>query len=245
MSADESTLLSMWQALPAAESEAVSFGLPEESAGTASASLWRLDLPAGEDAERQLSHIEAQAQASAAALDDLPARLEALAGLAQGGQAASFEAGAPSLAPAEADLLRFMDEMQGRAVTSFEAGEASWQQARQSFEQAAARLFRLISHQAWVETAQDGRLLGRSALGWSGDLETIYLPGTSPEQVSLHQRSLAAAVKSRHTVLRTFVFTAQGAAKLAVIFSTPGGLLLALPAVWKFANQVLAEVGNG
>ena len=95
---------------------------------------------------------------------------------------------------------------------------------------------------AWVETTQGGRMLGRSALGWSGDLETIYQVETNPDQVGLHQRSLAAAVKTRHTVLRTFIFTAQGAAKLAAMISAPGGLLLALPAVWKFANQALAEI---
>jgi len=247
MLADGSNLLSLWQALPAAESGAVSFGLPDEAAPAAS--LWRLDLPEeAQSAEGQLAQIEARTQASEAALDALPARLEALIGAAQAGPAVSFAAGEPSLEPAEADLLRMLEELEGRqAAVSFEAGQAppsGWQQARQSFEDATGRLFRTLTHQAWVKTTQGGRLLGRSALGWSGDLETIYQVETHSEQVSLHQRSLAAAVKTRHTILRTFIFTAQGAAKLAVLISAPGGLLLALPAVWKFANQVLAEVND-
>ena len=36
---------------------------------------------------------------------------------------------------------------------------------------------------------------------------------------------------------------AQFGVKLAVLLSTPGGVILALPAAWKFINRVIAEFG--
>ncbi|MEJ2267272.1 MAG: hypothetical protein P8X95_27830 [Anaerolineales bacterium] len=43
-------------------------------------------------------------------------------------------------------------------------------------------------------------------------------------------------------MLRTFIVTTQGAAKLSILLATPGGAILALPAAWKYVNQILAEL---
>jgi hypothetical protein len=54
-------------------------------------------------------------------------------------------------------------------------------------------------------------------------------------------RFQALALESRDTLIRTFVFAARGAVQLSVMLTMPGGALLALPAIWKFINQILAD----
>jgi WD40 repeat protein len=59
--------------------------------------------------------------------------------------------------------------------------------------------------------------------------------------------TLALALQSREMLMQTFVMATQFAiklSKLSILLSTPGGVILALPAAWKFINQVLAEIGQ-
>jgi hypothetical protein len=84
--------------------------------------------------------------------------------------------------------------------------------------------------------------VARSVLRWSGDLDTFWGEAIVPEQAGLHRRSLAVAVSSRNLMLRTILLAAQNAARLAALLATPAGAVMAIPAVWKFINQVLEEV---
>jgi hypothetical protein len=84
-------------------------------------------------------------------------------------------------------------------------------------------------------------LLGQTTVSWSGDVNTVWRVGLSPEDVKLHQRTLALALQSRDTLLQILVMATQFAVKLSVLLAMPGGAILALPAAWKFINQVLAE----
>jgi hypothetical protein len=59
--------------------------------------------------------------------------------------------------------------------------------------------------------------------------------------MGLHQRTLNLTLETRALMLRSLILVASGAGKLSVLMTTPGGALLALPAVWKFVNQVRAE----
>ena len=85
-------------------------------------------------------------------------------------------------------------------------------------------------------------MLARTVVGWTGDLDTLWEQYLRPEQIDLHRRSLNLAITSRAAMLRTFIVTTQGAAKLSILLATPGGAILALPAAWKYVNQILAEL---
>jgi hypothetical protein len=90
-------------------------------------------------------------------------------------------------------------------------------------------------------------LLGQTTVGWTGDVNTVWRLGISAPEVMLHQRTLALALQSRDTLLQTLAKATQFAVKLAqllLLLGTPGGVILALPAAWKFINEVLAEVGQ-
>jgi hypothetical protein len=103
-------------------------------------------------------------------------------------------------------------------------------------------LLRLVTHFAWVETQQDNLLIGRTVVGWSGDLDTLWLPGLAPERRDLHRRSLHQALGSRNILLHATVVTVRSAAKLAVLLATPGGAVLAIPVAWKFVKEIMADI---
>ena len=101
---------------------------------------------------------------------------------------------------------------------------------------------RALAHYAAVETAVQGRLLGRTTVSWMGDMNTVWHAGLDPTSAVLHQRTLALALASRDTWMRMVVVVARGAIALSVLLTTPGGAILALPAAWKFVHQVLSEL---
>jgi hypothetical protein len=85
-------------------------------------------------------------------------------------------------------------------------------------------------------------LLARTAVGWSGDSDTIWASGINPQQSELHRRALNTAVRSKLLRVRIFSTVGSGAAKLAVLFTTPAGAVLALPAAWKFVTEILQQI---
>ena len=110
------------------------------------------------------------------------------------------------------------------------------------FKLAMERVWRMVSHFAYVETAVDGALTGRTMLGWSGNLNTLWEKNVDPDRMDLHQRNLQVAVASRHSLLRVVTVTVQSAVKISALITTPAGAVMALPVAWKFINQLLTEV---
>jgi hypothetical protein len=213
-------------------------------------SLWSLDLPADpEQAAATLAQAEAQLQAAQALLDEAPARLEAFARRIQSGAETQFglesTAGVP-IGAAEAALLPWIDALEpgqvsfgGEGLTRSDVGAAITQ-----LRQVVDRLLGQVLHLARVETRQQGTLIASSLVDWTGDMNTAWKPAISPEERILHQRSLALALKSRIALLRIIMTTAQGAAKIAALIAAPGGALLALPAAWKYVQQLLSAVSE-
>lgn len=143
----------------------------------------------------------------------------------------------PWLAPEEARLWD--------ALKSLSSGvrPAAWSQVTQEFRSLLGGLGRWISHFAWIETKSEAeaQLLARTVVDWTGDFDTRWWVDASSAQRALHRRSLALALSSRGALLHTFTLTAQTAAKLSTLAAVPGGLVLALPVVWRFVNKVLKE----
>jgi hypothetical protein len=233
--------------------EALSFSAPASSPAPEIAT-WRLNLPANPRAARErLAQAEAQVQAAETGLALIPQRLEQLAQQGRPAPAAgiSFGTGAAegmSLAQPEAGLLHLLAEFQEGAGPQFSfaaaAGPGNWSKAEEEFQATLKRLLGLLTHLAWVETQVENQLLGRTIVGWTGNMRTAWGAGFGPDYLALHQRALTLALASRQTLLRTLVIAVQGAAKIAALLTIPGGQILALPIAWKYVSQVLAEVNK-
>jgi len=222
---------------------------------TAEPPVWRANLPADPNlAAAHLDSAEASLDASRAALTTAADRIDALVEEREGqstGLAFDVSAAGAELAQPERELLALLKDAEkglpsvsGEAV-SFGAGEdvgGGWRQATQQFQGFVDRLQQVVTHYAWVETHTQGQLLGRTTVGWTGDMDTAWQEGLDPAQAALHQRTLTLALASREMLIRTFVVVASGAARLSMLLSTPVGAILALPAAWKFINQVRDEI---
>jgi hypothetical protein len=250
-------VLGLWTALPSFDSAqdkpsppgGTAFGTTAtgEAPPTAEAPVWRANLPADpKQADRDLDRAEEGLEAAQQALDAAASRLDALAEERPSGLAFDVSATGAELPDPEQELLALLEEAKrGGPPVSFGAGEpirGGWAQATQQFQAFVEQLQRIVSHYAWVETRVQGQLLGRTAVSWTGDMDTAWQAGLNPAQMALHQRTLGLALASRETLIRTFVVTASGAARLSVLLSTPGGAILALPAAYKFINQVRTEL---
>jgi hypothetical protein len=119
---------------------------------------------------------------------------------------------------------------------------SEWKRVTQQFQASVERLLQFVVHNAWVETHVQECLVARTAVGWTGDLQTVWYEQVSAAHAAFHQRALALALASRETLLRTVALAARGALTLSILLGTPGGAVLALPVAWRFINQVLAEL---
>ncbi len=118
------------------------------------------------------------------------------------------------------------------------------QEVQDGFEAFLQQFYRTVSHYAWVETAVQGRLVGRTRVSWLGDADTTWRTPVTAEQIALHQRAVTLALNTRAAMMRVAVLVIQGArllAQLPVMVASPIGIVMAIPAAWRFLDQVLAE----
>lgn len=257
-------LFALWELPPAAPREAVSFDLGRQrpaqdapldytldagGADTAEMSVWRVDLPADpEAARRQLDAQEAQITANQAALETIPARLGVLVNQSQQAARGSLSFAAPP-APPEAELLSLLATVEPQAPASYGLAFAGpglpsgvdLAGAVAQFQEAIGKIQRLVLHLAWVETRVGGVLSAQTVLGWGGDADTLWPDRARAEQAELHARALGTAVRSRLTLLRSLVILSRGALLVSSLLTSPAGAIMALPAVWRFIQAVLAE----
>ena len=239
--------LAVWEVTPRPSSEEVAAyatvaGMPEVP-------VWRAHLPGDMvTAEMQLSSAKEKLTAAVKTLDVLPERLSKVI---QDNPALVIGAGSigEALAKPEAELLAILSEIQrlGLPVVSFGVCgmlPGGWQKASQQIVAILDRVVRFVACYAFVETRVQEQLLGRTAVSWMGDVNTIWRGGLTREEGLLHQRTLALALESRDTLVRTVMMATQCALKVSTFLSTPGGSILALPVAWQFIRQVLAESGE-
>lgn len=235
-----------WQFEPAQETVGVAFGLGASD----DIPVWRTELPADLDqASGQLDSGEAQIADTLAALNTTPERIDGLVRQAQlsGTAGVSFDtADLDTLAGPEADLLDMVQTVNSPSVgVSFAVGDERTSRIETAFHQFnedMSRLLRLVANFAWVETEIGGELLARSVVSWTGDMDTSWAAGLKSEIYQLHKRSLGQALATRNIALHAITITAQSALKLSILLATPGGGLLALPMVWKYVKQIMADV---
>jgi hypothetical protein len=99
----------------------------------------------------------------------------------------------------------------------------------------------MLANYARVETAIAGAPIGRTAVDWTGDFRTIWIPTVTVDDMNLHCHNVAVTLQWRLGTLRFVGVVGAGAANVAAKLGIPGGQLLALPAVWNFVKDVLKE----
>ena len=235
--------LGPWAVLPGPAPRAVAFGPAGMGAGVPVAPIWQVNLPpAPAVAAARLADGEDRLAGEERGLAAAATRLDAFV---RTGSVVSFTT-PRGLDPAEATLRATIAELRGEAPRSlpFGLGETlagAWDEAVDRFRAGADWLRRLALGEAWVETRLGERWLGRSAVGWGGDAETVWAAGLDPATAALHGRAVALALASRVTTLRRVALAARGAVTLSALLA-PGGVLLALPAAWRFIADVIDEV---
>jgi hypothetical protein len=210
------------------------------------APLWHVNLPADtREAARQIAAGEASLEAARRSLNAASCRLDTFVRSQSSGLSFGVARAELSQARPEAQLLKALTEIrEGRGAISFSLEEDRatwWTQSAPRIEAFVRRALQFIMHYAWVESEMEGRLLGRTAVSWTGDMDTAWQEDVHPDQAALHQRAVALALASRNTLIRTVIVAVRGAAGLSMAMATPGGAILALPAVWDFINRVTAE----
>ena len=242
----------VWDTVGASATGDVSFAAPGAELPEADVPVWSVNLsPDLSLAAAQLDSSLARVDAARDALTAARTRLDALVTRKRAASDVSFAVASaePELPAAEQALLKQLAAIKGEeAEVSFGMfglpSRSDLEAAEDQFKAVMARITQSLVYYALVETRFDGRPAGRTSMSWSADARTLWQSGNPPQVFALHQRSLTLAIQSRNALIRMFMLTAQGAVKLSVLLATPGGALLALPAAWKFTNQVLAEIGQ-
>jgi hypothetical protein len=209
--------------------------------------VWRADYPSDPELiEKHLEEAHRALEAADAALLMAPGRLDAY--VAQGQAGVAFAAPGLDVPPSEPEdeLTLLLGEIRGDGMmVSFDPSKpdsGKWDLAYQAFQEFTDRLKQMVGHLAQVETCVEGRLVGRTSVSWTGDVDTMVLDWLDVDQVRLHQQTLDLALASRRTMLRTSSLAITSAIKLSVLLATPGGLVLALPVVLRFIRLLRKEL---
>jgi hypothetical protein len=228
-----------WSFTPAVSGDAVSF-TSAAALATDDAPVFRMDLPTGAGARATLDAAENRLHRTEKILDHVEDELDALLQAVRAG-AVSFDTTA---SPANAELLALLERPEMTSFELFASHQEKLERASAGFQHVLQWLSEMISRKPMIMTRYQGRLVGRTRVGVDGDFESHFPDQTSPEEISLHQRTVELALASRRLAIRMIVRTAQGAAKIAAYLSIPGGILLALPAAWKYIQSMLNEMNT-
>lgn len=246
----------LWESAP----QTVSFGIgdAEQDSPPPAGNVYRLNLPADfEVSSAALRSSEAAIETASAALQSVPTRLDGLTARTQETrqkQASGVSFDVASLSPEpgpEGELLASLADIDRGAAGENATGEVSfgltedlsgaWQAAESQFQALIAQIDRDVLHFAWVETNISNQLIARTTVDWSGDAQTIWMQSVSDRQIALHQRALYITTQTRNLRLRLFVTVTSGAAKMAALMATPGGAVLALPAMYQYVIKILKQ----
>ncbi|HEX5839416.1 MAG TPA: hypothetical protein VFY26_16385 [Anaerolineales bacterium] len=257
--ADSDDPLGLWTAR---QDQPIHFGMDDETLASPTNTLvYRIQLP--EDmaaADSAFREREESMRQSARALESIPERLESLVLHTQlqqktsGSQPVHF--GTDMLPDPEAELLSLLLVVDtGTESVPLPEGQVDFgimdevvlpgiEQARAQLKALLEQLNRELLHFAWIETVLADQIMARTSVRWTGHLNTIWTDGISPSHVSLHARSLRLATHSRALKVRLATTVMSGAAKISALMVNPAGALLALPLVYRYASQILAQAAE-
>lgn len=245
--------LGLWETT----TQPVSFGLGDETGPETDAPIYRVTLPASDEASNAaLAEQLAGLRRMNSALVEIPSRLSGLVRrtrpeASRSGAAISYAlSDSPPEPGPEGELLTLLAATDLAALgaaqgLSFGINEAAGQalgRAKVKFEALLEQVNRDLLHFAWVETHIASASIARTQVRWSGASTTIWKNPTPAEHMSMHRKSLEIVSQTRHVKLRMLLTVSTGAAKTAVLLAAPGGAALALPAVYDYVSKILDQV---
>jgi hypothetical protein len=238
-------LIGLWITNPVGSAAAAAFD-PE---AVVEAPLWRANFPDHPGkATALLDNSEARLLSAQKELGTVLDRIDLLIPPtdAAGKAGLAFDLSkSQGLAPPEQELLTSLAILQNRGQSErFGLGEERVR-AFEPFHSFAEGLQRVMAHDARIETRIQGQTMAQTVVSFTGDVHSVWKEGVNAMQVALHQRTLALALGSRNTVFQTFSVAVQAALKLSVLLALPHGVILALPATWKFIHQRLGQASAG
>jgi hypothetical protein len=241
---DDPDLLGLWAPVSAPQLESVVFDTQDPGAETGV--VLRVDYPAEPDlAAGYLEGAQRSLAAAELALDEVPGRLDRYLRRQRAGLAYALPLTEARPAQPEDDLALLLAEMRGTAPeVSFGAEgrfAGRWEEAFELFQSYSERLRQMAAHYTWVETRVEGKLVGQTAVGWTGGVRTVLVDSLDPDVMRLHEQTLQLALASRQVLLRTSAMILANAAKISALLATPGGIALAIPTVLRFINEVRKE----
>jgi hypothetical protein len=226
---DEDELFGIWEVPPAA---AVAFAADDRR--DPPGPLFEATLPA-QPAQAEIL-LKTQETALRLSLIDLKKAEERLNYVNAG---VSFaEIGGP-----EKELQDAMNAI--RFPVSFAADDAALEDKRGIIKQWRAfvtQIDRLISHYTNVKTEIDGKLIGHTAVGWTGDFENYLTDDPDQTSFDLHQKNVHLSLATRTAIVRLLIVISTGTIKLGLRMGVPGAQVFLLPAVYKFVRDVLKEL---
>jgi len=244
----------MWDNSP----QAVSFGVGEETTPEAIGPVYRVNFSDNlEVSNNALAENLASFEHMKAALDQVPTQLNGLVHRVQEKQQKAASGVSFSLADLqpesgpEGELLSLLAISDSVALDGKEPEGVSFgliAQASQVLKPAKAKFESLLEqvdhevlHYAWVELKIADQTIARSKVGWSA-AHTIWIDAISIEQMLMHMRTLKVVSLTRHLKLHLLLTVAIGAAKMAQLMVTPGGAVLAQPAVYDYVKKMMDQV---
>jgi len=111
----------------------------------------------------------------------------------------------------------------------------------EEFQAFLGRVHAFLSNYAVIETASNGTLLARTFVGWSGDFTSWCRTDLTADQAIQHMYNTRVAIQRRRLLIQLLSIIIAGAADIGMRLGTPGGVLLALPAIWRFIRIVSDE----
>ncbi len=226
--------LGLWDvAAPAPALEAVTFSaqaIPEPP-------TWRIALPG--DATQAAAWLRRQQRALDLAQSDL-ARAES--------ELRRFDPAAVSFSPTErlaqpkTALHRAVMAQSAVAFGRAPAESEDDASTRHQFEGFVTQVQRMVAQYARIETVCGGTPIAQTTVGWTGNFTTRWPVAAPSTHIPLHRQAVQTALGSRLALIRLAAIVAGGAVGLTVKAAVPGGQLLLLPAVWRFARDVLKEL---
>lgn len=213
------------------------FGIWTSSESTATQPIWRANWSADARADLDgLADADARLRRASAALEIAGVRLDRH--VRQSGTVYAVDTPAP-----EATLTALLQAATVAAEPVFALPDAAslWSRVVTDFTAVLATARRMCGYPAWVETSVAGQLFGRTVVTWTGEQVSVWQASPSNRDVFAHIRVLDLAIRTRATFLRMVAVVAR-AARVLTALATPLGPVLALPAAWKFVDEVVREL---
>lgn len=153
-------------------------------------------------------------------------------------------AGGPGPATPETELAGLLAGSPGPTGLAFgplQGLQDRWGSLVGRLEAALARLTSFLHGSALVETVITHHLVAQTTIDLDGDLRTAWRTDVSGAAATLHAGAIETAQAARRQAASGLRLLFEGAALLVtlpVLATNPAGLLIALPAVWRFIERV-------